>query len=393
MSLSQSAVLLGVAGLALADAGACTYPGKCYDMRLQRCTEGPSKGHLTLHGLWPEWSQGCAGEKFDEALLAPIRAEMEAKWPSCPPHKPESPSQDLWFWEHEWTKHGTCSGLDQLAYFKKALSLADDHKAECGSQEECNVCLSVDFEKVACSPHSSRAAGPVVQPAPQVCTYPGKCFDMRLQRCEEGATKGQLTLHGLWPQWSQGCKGEKFDEALLAPIRAEMEAKWPSCPPHKPESPSQDHWFWEHEWSKHGTCTGLDQLSYFRKALALADQHKTECGSAEECNLCFTVGFDSVECARSSSELPGRPPALKKQMPEESPIIVTWRFSGLFSSPLQCSSHCTCDDPVRCVCEACLQQRPLTVEGHLFDIARPALPRLFLVSRGANWECTYMVPK
>jgi ribonuclease T2 len=28
------------------------------------------------------------------------------------------------FWNHEWTKHGTCSGLDQLTYFNAVINLS-----------------------------------------------------------------------------------------------------------------------------------------------------------------------------------------------------------------------------------------------------------------------------
>ncbi|KAL5539994.1 hypothetical protein UlMin_044868 [Ulmus minor] len=44
---------------------------------------------------------------------------MQAFWPSitCPS------SNSRQFWSHEWSKHGTCSGLIQFDYFDRTLKL------------------------------------------------------------------------------------------------------------------------------------------------------------------------------------------------------------------------------------------------------------------------------
>eukprot|EP00986_Skeletonema_menzelii_P015570 scaffold12056_cov155-Skeletonema_menzelii.AAC.1 len=75
--------------------------------------------------LWPSnddgsYPQNCSSEKFDLSNLQPIREELEQKWPNI-----QAPSSNtarhVDFWEHEWGKHGTCSGLSQLDYFSHAL--------------------------------------------------------------------------------------------------------------------------------------------------------------------------------------------------------------------------------------------------------------------------------
>ncbi|KAL3793766.1 hypothetical protein HJC23_013328 [Cyclotella cryptica] len=88
----------------------------------------------------------------------------------------------------------------------------------------------------------------------------------------------QLTIHGLWPQrldgtWPSTCTSEPLDTSkfYLSPdntsILPDMEQKWPNV---KAAANSGDHSeFWAHEWSKHGTCSGLMQFDYFHSALGL----------------------------------------------------------------------------------------------------------------------------
>lgn len=92
---------------------------------------------------------------------------------------------------------------------------------------------------------------------PEGCHHPKQTWD-------------RLTIHGLWPNnddgsYPQSCSNEKFDLSSLEPIREELEQEWPNIKA-LPNSASHGD-FWEHEWSKHGTCTGLSQLEYFSHAL------------------------------------------------------------------------------------------------------------------------------
>ena len=52
---------------------------------------------------------------------------MEEKWPNIKAEKDSSSHTQ--FWEHEWSKHGTCSGLGQFDYFSSALGLLLDTPA------------------------------------------------------------------------------------------------------------------------------------------------------------------------------------------------------------------------------------------------------------------------
>jgi ribonuclease T2 len=86
------------------------------------------KSYFTIHGLWPQYSTGgypstCTTEAFDPN--APIAVGMDTMtqyWPDVQ-YAETDPDYDS-FWEHEWTKHGTCTGLNQTAYFQATIDLA-----------------------------------------------------------------------------------------------------------------------------------------------------------------------------------------------------------------------------------------------------------------------------
>lgn len=83
--------------------------GRGTDDDLQ-CRSGRPFGFV-LHGLWPQYERGypqnCSSDephKVAESIMARVMAI--------------SPSEDLV--QHEWEKHGTCSGLSQDDYFDSA---------------------------------------------------------------------------------------------------------------------------------------------------------------------------------------------------------------------------------------------------------------------------------
>lgn len=83
--------------------------------------------HFTIHGLWPQYSAGgypqsCTKEAFNTTVPYEVGwTDMTNYWPNA--QYPESdPNYDS-FWTHEWSKHGTCSGLSQSDYFTYTLNL------------------------------------------------------------------------------------------------------------------------------------------------------------------------------------------------------------------------------------------------------------------------------
>jgi ribonuclease T2 len=112
----------------------------------------------------------------------------------------------------------------------------------------------------------------------------GKQYVLAMQRCKGSST---WTLHGLWPEWAQDCKGTPFSEKALEPIRPEMESLYRSCP----EFGKTNLDFWDHEWSKHGTCYAQrwnqTQVEYFVKALDLREELSKMCSPTltGECRL------------------------------------------------------------------------------------------------------------
>jgi len=90
------------------------------DDRSAECN--PHPGGFVLHGLWPQYAQGGWPEscKFDaqHRSVPSLDAEGEAVGVTAFPTKK--------LMGHEWSKHGTCSGMTPTKYFHAA---DDAHKA------------------------------------------------------------------------------------------------------------------------------------------------------------------------------------------------------------------------------------------------------------------------
>jgi len=76
---------------------------------------------LTIHGLWPQyedggWPSSCSTESLSKDTPEEVGMElMVTHWPNVKEDLGSSAYDS--FWAHEWSKHGTCSGLDQVSYF------------------------------------------------------------------------------------------------------------------------------------------------------------------------------------------------------------------------------------------------------------------------------------
>jgi ribonuclease T2 len=95
-----------------------------------------------LTGLWPDPEDtctNCTSEVFDESkLTSQTLADMNAYWPTC-----VSGNSNQDFWSHEWSKHGTCTGMSQEDYFSQTISLYQKYKSGCTT--DCYVCLTPTF--------------------------------------------------------------------------------------------------------------------------------------------------------------------------------------------------------------------------------------------------------
>jgi len=90
--------------------------------------------------------------------------------------------------------------------------------------------------------------------APDYCSANGSQDG---QECAPGKKLG-FVLHGLWPQNNRGYPSSCSTEKLGSGVKAAFPGLYPNDA------------LYDHEWEKHGTCTGLDPQQY----LALARQLK-----------------------------------------------------------------------------------------------------------------------
>jgi ribonuclease T2 len=66
---------------------------------------------FVLHGLWPQYTKGYPADCSNEPLPASIKQEFADLFPSAK------------LMEHEWNKHGTCSGLGARGYMQLSQRL------------------------------------------------------------------------------------------------------------------------------------------------------------------------------------------------------------------------------------------------------------------------------
>ena len=101
-----------------------------------------SCGFESIHGLWPDPESTCTyctSEAFSTSKISSTTmSKMNKYWPTC-----QSGNTNTDFWSHEWSKHGTCTGMSQDGYFSKGISLFESYNYKCSST--CNICFSPTF--------------------------------------------------------------------------------------------------------------------------------------------------------------------------------------------------------------------------------------------------------
>jgi ribonuclease T2 len=99
-------------------------------------------GFESIHGLWPDpypACDTCTSEVFSTSKLSSSTlTDMKKYWPTC---QAGNTNED--FWSHEWSKHGTCSGMSQDAFFSKTISLYKTYGAKC--TKDCHLCFDTSL--------------------------------------------------------------------------------------------------------------------------------------------------------------------------------------------------------------------------------------------------------
>ncbi|KAL2643279.1 hypothetical protein R1flu_010866 [Riccia fluitans] len=103
------------------------WPGSYCNLKTACCFPQNIKpaSNFSIHGLWPNYDDGSypqncdPSDEFDDSQIEDLVPQMKKNWGTL-----SCKNDNSWFWEHEWEKHGTCSGgLSQHQYFEKTLAL------------------------------------------------------------------------------------------------------------------------------------------------------------------------------------------------------------------------------------------------------------------------------
>ncbi|XP_058009551.1 ribonuclease 1-like [Hevea brasiliensis] len=100
-------------------------PSYCKSSVPSKCNKPYKDDNFTFHGMWPVNIGGrspnptkCEGPPFDANKLinSPIISELNKLWPNF-----DAKQSNTDLWEHEWVKHGICTGWDLFQFYKKSI--------------------------------------------------------------------------------------------------------------------------------------------------------------------------------------------------------------------------------------------------------------------------------
>ena len=103
-------------------------PGFCYHTQYPGCLNPQDywKSNFTVHGLWPQYSDSGYPSYCTQELFQIENVEwniMTQRFPNVKYNETDPKYSS--FWDHEWSKHGTCSGLSQQDYFGESIRLTN----------------------------------------------------------------------------------------------------------------------------------------------------------------------------------------------------------------------------------------------------------------------------
>lgn len=114
-----------------------------------------------LHGLWPQFNdRDCSYPQFCEdkynpseeelfKILDTVASELKIDWKDIAPDYTNRNPQGRPLLDHEWKKHGTCSGMSPYDYLKLAFTKGVEYMNS--SHEKNTNCYTKDtFEPTVC---------------------------------------------------------------------------------------------------------------------------------------------------------------------------------------------------------------------------------------------------
>ncbi|QYF91776.1 ribonuclease T2 [Massilia sp. PAMC28688] len=150
---------------------------------------------FVLHGLWPQYEKGYPSDCAAQRLPEPIRREYAPIFAS-----PRLAA-------HEWRRHGTCSGLDPVTYFKLSAQMKDSLRIPAAYQRPAGPVRVSPGELV----QAFRAANPgmVVNAVLPFCRDGGR-FLSEIQVCYNKAGRSRTCSEGQIKRSYNSCRQESF---------------------------------------------------------------------------------------------------------------------------------------------------------------------------------------